>query len=206
MHRTKSHLAAHFALFVLTVGCKGAPTPRAADTLAARSVAAGVVDSILPPEESLRRFRENLPAVSTLEHAESNRDSLVRRFVRAVERNDTTTLRAIVITRAEFAYLYFPTSSHARPPAQQPPALVWFLQSQASEKGVSRALNRFGGQALDARGYTCASPPRVEGGNTIWDDCRLHVRANGDTSSIRLFGGVIERDGRFKLLSYSNDL
>jgi hypothetical protein len=206
IHRSHSMLAACLALAALTVGCDRAPASRVSDTLPARAAAAPVVDSIHPPEEAMRRFREHLPVVSGLEDAERSRDSLVRRLVRAVEGRDTAALRRIVMTRAEFAHLYYPTSPHARPPAQQPPALVWFLNSQASEKGVSRALDRFGGRSLEVRGYTCASSPRVEGGNTIWDDCRLHVGAGGDTSSIRLFGGIIERDGRFKVLSYANDL
>ena len=154
----------------------------------------------------MRRFRENLPVVSALENAEPTRDSLVRRFVGAVERSDTTALRGMVMTRAEFAHLYFPTSPHARPPAQQPPALVWFLHTRNSEKGVGRVLDRFGGRRVGLRGYTCASAPRVEAENRIWDDCQLHIGTGGDTATVRLFGGVIERDGRFKMLSYSNDL
>jgi hypothetical protein len=112
----------------------------------------------------------------------------------------------MVMTRAEFAYLYFPTSPHARPPAQQPPALAWFIHTQNSEKGVGRVLDRFGGRRVGLRGYTCASAPRVEAENRIWDDCQLHIGTGGDTATVRLFGGVIERDGRFKMLSYSNDL
>ena len=191
---------------VASLGCDSAARARAADRAPMAATTPGVVDSVFPPEEAMRRFRQHLPAVSALEHAAPSRDSLVLRFVRAIEERDTTALRTIVMTRAEFAYLYYPTSPHARPPAQQPPALVWFLHSQASEKGVSRALVRFGRQPLDVRGYTCATPARVAGGNTIWDDCRLHLGARGDSSSVRLFGGVIEREGRFKVLSYANDL
>ena len=167
MHRTTRVLVAHTAVLVLAIGCDGAPAPRQTEVLPARSAARGVVDSILPPEEALRRFRENLPPVSALEHAEPSRDSLVRRFIRAVEERDTTTLRAIVMTRAEFAHLYYSTSPHARPPAQQQPALVWFLHTQNSEKGVGRVLDRFGGRPITFRGYTCASPVRVEVENTI---------------------------------------
>ena len=203
-HRTNISLLA--ALALLASGCSREARARSADTTSPVVASAGVVDSIFPPEEALRRFREGVPAVSAFENAAPSRDSLVRRFVNALERRDTTSLRTIVMTRAEFAHLYFPTSPHARPPAQQPPALVWFLHTQNSVKGVSRALDRFGGKALGFRGYTCASAPRVEGGNTIWDDCLLHIGAGRDTASIRLFGGVVERDGRFKLLSYANDL
>jgi hypothetical protein len=194
------------ALAALTIGCDREARARAADTTTTVAASAGVVDSIFPPEEALRRFREPLPMVSALDGAMPSRDSLVRRFVRAIEARDTSALRSIVMTRAEFAHLYFETSPHARPPAQQPPALVWFLHTQNSVKGVSRALDRFGGRPLGFRGYTCAPAPRVEGANTVWDDCLLHLGSGRDTTSIRLFGGVIERDGRFKLLSYSNDL
>ena len=194
------------ATALLSTACDSAADARSADGAVMGAPTPGVVDSVFPPEEAMRRFRESLPAVSTLQHAEPTRDSLVRRFVRSIETRDTTALRAIVMTRAEFAYLYYPASPHARPPAQQPPALVWFLHAQNSEKGVGRALDRFGGRGMRVRGYTCAQPPRLEAENRIWDDCRLHVGRGADTATLRLFGGIIERDGRFKLLSYSNDL
>jgi hypothetical protein len=194
------------APLALSLACDRELESGSTDTAHARTMSSGIVDSVFPPEEALRRFREGLPLVSELGNAEATRDALVRRFVYAIEESDTAALRSMVMTRAEFAYLYYPTSPHARPPAQQPPALVWFLHTQNSEKGVGRALARFGGRSLDVRGYSCDSRPRVEGSNTIWDDCRLRIGASGDTSSIRLFGGVIERERRFKLLSYSNDL
>ena len=189
-----------------TLACDSIAHSRAADEPPIADPAPGIVDSVFPPAEAMRRFRESLPVTSTLATAARSRDSLVHRFVRAVERRDSTALRGMVMSRAEFAYLYYPTSPHARPPAQQPPALVWFLPTQNSEKGVGRLLDRFAGRALQVRGYTCAEPPRVEAENAIWDDCRLHIGGGADTATVRLFGGVIERGGRFKVLSYSNDL
>jgi hypothetical protein len=189
-----------------TLACDSVAGGRAADEPPLGDPTPGIVDSVFPPAEAMRRFRENLPVPSTLENAERSRDSLVHRFVRAVERRDSIALRAMVMSRAEFAYLYYPTSPHARPPTQQPPALVWFLHTQNSEKGVGRVLDRFGGRRMRVRGHTCAEPPRVEAKNLIWDDCRLHIGGGADTATVRLFGGVIEREGRFKVLSYSNDL
>lgn len=205
-HRLELHRILAGVACLASLACKPASGSQVADTAAASAAPAGIVDSVFPPEEAMRRFREKLPVVSELASAEPTRDALVRRFVSAIERRDTATLRTMVMTRGEFAYLYYPTSPHARPPAQQPPALVWFLHTQSSEKGVSRALNRFGGRRIGVRGHTCSPPARVEAENVIWDDCRLHIGTGGDTSSIRLFGGVIERGGRFKILSYANDL
>jgi hypothetical protein len=34
----------------------------------------------------------------------------------------------------------------------------------------------------------------------------LDRTANGQRESLRLFGSIIERDGRFKFVSYANDL
>ena len=177
-----------------------------AAAMAAQAPERPVVDSARPIEESLRRFRQNLAASVELANAERSRDAVVRRFIRAVERSDTTDLREMVLSRSEFAWLYYPTSPHTRPPTIQPPELVWFLHLENSQKGVTRVLARFGGRSLRVRGYTCALPPRTEDGNTVWDDCLLHLGAGRDTTSFRLFGGVIERAGRYKLFSYSNDL
>ncbi|HEU4722359.1 MAG TPA: hypothetical protein VFS59_13450 [Gemmatimonadaceae bacterium] len=206
IHRHRIRDGLTVLLFLASLGCDGERGSRTTDSAAATAVVPGIVDSVFPPEEAMRRFREGVPAVSALENAAPSRDSLVRSFVRALERRDTAAVRTMVMTRAEFAYLYYPTSPHARPPAQQPPALVWFLHLENSEKGVGRALDRFGGQRIRLRGYTCATPPRVEGANTIWDDCPLRIGAGGDTATVRLFAGVIERAGRFKILSYANDL
>jgi hypothetical protein len=208
-HRIKHHCiraGLTVVLFLASLGCDRESASRATDSSAATATAPGIVDSVFPPEEAMRRFREGLPAVSRLENAAPSRDALVRRFVRALEQRDTAALRTMVVTRAEFAYLYYPTSPHARPPTQQPPALVWFLHLENSEKGVGRALDRFGGRRIGLRGYTCATPARVEGGNTIWDDCPLRIGAGDDTATVRLFAGVIERAGQFKILSYANDL
>jgi hypothetical protein len=122
-----------------------------------------------------------------------------------VERSDTATLRAIVMTRREYAYLYYPTSPFTRAPMKQEPDLNWFLHLEHSQKGVTRLMNRFGGRPLRIIRNECKAA-RVEGRNVLWDDCLQSVVASGDTIVTRLFGGVYERDGRFKIFSYSNDL
>lgn len=158
-------------------------------------------------EAALAEFREELPVVTRLEGGETDRDALVRRFVNAVEARDTDDLAAIVMDRAEFAYLYYPTSPYTRRPTRQEAPLAWFLQLQNSQKGISRVLARYGGNALHAAGYACDAEPVVSGANRIWSNCVMRLAPPGaDTTAIRLFGGIIEREGRFKLFSYTNDL
>jgi hypothetical protein len=74
-----------------------------------------VVDSILPPEEALRRFRAGMDAPRALDGPRT-RDELVRRFISAVHTRNAAALRALAITRAEFGYLVYPESKLSRPP------------------------------------------------------------------------------------------
>jgi len=165
----------------------------------------GVVDSSMSIEEGLRRFREGLPIVSELELGESSRAALVTRFVRGMERSDTNDLRAMAITRSEFAYLYYPTSPFTRPPTVQVAGLVWFFNIQSSQTGLTRAMRRYGGKPLHYLGHSCSAPPIHEGLNTLWSTCTLRVSNPTDTGDLGLFGSIIEREGRFKFLSYAND-
>ena len=156
-------------------------------------------------EEGLRRFREGLPLVSELAGGEGNREALVRRFVRAVERSDTNDLRAMAITRSEFAYLYYPTSPYTRPPTVQVAGLVWFFNIQSSQKGLTRLMRRHGGKPLHYSGHSCEASPVREGLNALWHACLLRVADSSQADDIRLFGTVVEREGRLKFLSYAND-
>lgn len=164
------------------------------------------VDSILPPEEQERRFREGLVEPAGLGGGAESREALVRQLVQAIEQADTLAVRSMVLSRAEFAYLYYPSSAFSRPPRRMDPALLWFLSGQESEKGVGRLLERGAGGPLAYRGHRCEPEPRVEDGNRLWNGCVVALRWEGEEREMRLFGPIIERGGRFKFVSYQNDL
>jgi hypothetical protein len=172
-------------------------------TLAARS---GYVDSAIPIEEALRRFRAQLPRPAGLKGGYPSREKLVRAFARAVETRDTAALRRMVMDRGEFAWLYYPSSPLSRPPYELSAGLMWFQMQGESERGASRLLSERAGHALGYIGHNCA-PPRVEGKNRIHSSCELRrVTAARDTLAERLFGLILERDGRYKFVGYANRL
>lgn len=164
-----------------------------------------VVDSILPVEEELRRFREGLPAVTTLEGGVSSRNELVSAVLTALAKADTAALVGLAVSRAEFAWLVYPESPFTAPPYRQAPGLVWMRQGGESETGLGRLLARYAGLA-SGRSGTCAEPPVTQGRNRIWRDCTVRLARPGEEITTRPFGTIIERDGRFKVLSYANDL
>jgi hypothetical protein len=207
--------------FLLLLGVAGlactsgdaAPDTVGSGAAVSDTIADGSVGGAPSLEQALADFRVGLPVVTELRDAEPDRERLVRRFARAVERADTAALRAMVVSRAEFAWLYYPTSPYTRRPTRQNAALAWELLLMDSQKGVTRLLDRYGGRPLHLVGHTCAPEPQTQSDRTaavpvrFWYDCTLRLAPPGaDTTEIRLFGPIMERDGRFKLFSYSNDL
>jgi hypothetical protein len=166
-----------------------------------------VIDSVLPIEEELRRFRAAIggTAVTALQHASVSRTELVRRFVRDLAERDSGDLRQAAIDPREFADLVYPDSPNTRPPYRQSPGFVWMQINGQSSSGLTRVLQRRGGSGLTYLGHTCPRQPDVQGANRLWTQCTICLAsAAGDTTTQRLFGTIVERAGRFKFVSYAN--
>jgi hypothetical protein len=166
-----------------------------------------VVDSILPVAEELRRFRASLvgDSATALTGASSSRDALVRRFVRALAANDTADLQAMAVHGREFADLYYPESPYTHAPYRQSPALAWSLIQNPGTSGLTRLVHRLGGKPIRYVGHRCEPTVVREGRNVRHTGCLLRlVDERGDTVTKRYFGSILERDGRYKFLSYTN--
>ena len=202
----KSRLACIAVLLVLSACRREAPPPADAqkpDTIR------NIVDSIFRVEEEVRRFKaaRNGVAATELEHASMSRDALVQRYLTAVQKRDSADLRAMTVNAGEFIDLYYPTSMYSHPPYKQSPEIVWLMMQQNSESGLRRALDRFGGQKTHLDRYSCKPEPRIEGENRFWDECTLHFTAESEVpQSAILFGPIIERGGKFKVLTFANAL
>src|SRR5690606_19148997 len=199
MERTMRGHTVLVACSIAWVACTGAAPEQA-------PAPAAVVDSVPPMEVALERFRSGLPEPERLESGASDMETLVRRVVDALVRNDTLVFERLAVNRAEFAWLYYPTTAVAQPPYELPPALAWFQMQERSRRGVFRALAAYGGVELRYAGHQCDPAPRIEGANRIWTGGRTPIARPGEAPApVRVFGAVIERDGRFAVLSYDND-
>ena len=200
--------AAHVAVLALgvalTAGC--GPTGDSAERRDhATRPPARIVDSILPVEEELRRFQQHLTRPAALAGGAPSREALVRRFVERLARRDTAGLRALTMTREEFAFLVYPGSSYTRPPYRTPPGLVWLQIEQDGAKGLRRLL-RSEVEVASYLSHRCGEAPAAEADVTLWRRCSVRVRlAGGDTLDGRLFGVILERNGQFKFVNYHTD-
>ena len=170
-------------------------------------VACRPADAAPDPQDALAQFRSGLVEPMQLSGSAPSIDALIERFVQAVEQRDTAALVSMHLTRAEFAWLYYPTNPQARPPYSLPPDVMWFVEQGNSAKGVARLLHDRAGQELEVVGYRCDPVTSRQGENIVIGPCLLRrVSATRDTVEERLFGLVIERGGQFKFVSYSNKL
>ncbi|MES3033427.1 MAG: hypothetical protein V4813_05460 [Gemmatimonadota bacterium] len=166
-----------------------------------------VIDSVFPMPEMLRRFREGLPTLTALDGGATSRQALAEQFVAALAARDTRTLGQLTLSRAEFAWVYFPNSPDAVMPNGLSPQLRWTQITLDSEKGISRALERIGGSALTLAALDCPNPPVTTGALALHDGCTVALRrADGTMFRGRLFGPILETGGRFKFAGYSNDM
>jgi hypothetical protein len=167
-----------------------------------------VVDSILPVEEEIRRFRDAIGGqpVTAFEGGSRSRESLVRRFMKALAASDSAELRIMELNAREFADLVYPESPYTHAPYRQSPALVWNQIQNPSESGFTRLVRRLGNQPLKYLDHKCDANPDRQGRNLIWTNCSVRLTGpNGDTTSHQLFGSIIQRDGSFKIVSYRNE-
>jgi hypothetical protein len=180
-----------------------------------RTLPGYVVDSILPVEEELRRFRlavsergsmdGDRDPLNALTGASESREALVQRFIKALVESDSADLRAMHLSAREFADIVYPESPYTHPPYRQSPALVWNQITMPSSSGLTRLLRRVAGEPLRYVDHSCDEKPEPQGRNLIWMDCTVRTaNSSGEESRRRLFGSIIEREGRFKFVSYSN--
>ena len=193
--------------YLLLIGLVGAAVACNGTEMRAERKPARVVDSLLPRGEALRRFQLDLTPVTKLESSYKSRDALVTAFARALGDRDTAALASMAVSRAEFGYLYYPTTPQSLPPYDLAPALMWHMLQLRSEQGIRRALDLYGGPHLQLLGHDCGQGSSREGDNTLVGPCVLHLRdKSGKPRSVRLLSQIIERGGRYKILSYANKL
>ena len=165
------------------------------------------IDSIVPREVALAQFQAGEPKVTWLAGGATSRDALVREFVAALTTPDTAALRRLTLSRAEFAWLYYPTTPQGQPPYDLSPGLMWTMLELHGERGLRHALEAFGGMPARYAGHTCDARSSHEGANTVYGPCTVRLAiARGDTVEQRLFGLIIARDRRFKFVSLANKL
>ena len=196
-----------FLLTVVILACSDGQAASTAGSLpqAEPAVVIGVVDSIIPSDVALARFVAGLPVTTALEGGAPTTRQLVSRFLEALSKRDRAAIAEMIVSRAEYGFLYYPASVYSRKPYELSPDVAWMLSSESNAKGAGRLIDRLSGRPLKLVEFKCGMVAH-EGLNTIHSDCRItYADASGKSESRTLFQSIIEREGNAKFLSYSGD-
>ena len=104
---------------------------------------------------------------------------------------------------------WFPSHLYHDAPYELDPALFWLQVQQGSSKGAGQLLRHYGGRELSLERIDCAiDSTQVRAGSALrlWAPCEVGFRSSGEVVTGRLFGSIVEFDGRMKLMGYANDL
>jgi hypothetical protein len=165
-----------------------------------------VVDSIHPPAEALRRLQATVTRErpSRLEGGAPTLDALMRAYWTALVRKDTVAIQRLVVSHAEFAYLYFPESAPFA--AGMQPVAAWMLYESGAGRGLARALRLADGRQPTVHATICAGASRDEGLSHVYGPCGVVLRQDMRRDTLWLVNSVIRRDGIHKLLGLDNPL
>ena len=124
----------------------------------------------------------------------------------AVEQRDTTALRGLALSEAEFREHVWPELPAARPERSLPFSYVWGDLRQKSDESLGQTLARHGGRtyalvSVRNTGQTTRYPSY-----SVFRETVLQVRdGTGAAMDLRLFGSTIQKDGGWKVFSYVVD-
>ena len=141
-----------------------------------------------------------------LAHSQDSPEALARAVLSALERRDVDALNELAIDEGEFREHVWPELPAARPERNLPFSYVWGDLHQKSTARLGQTIAKHGGKA-----YKLVSM-RFIGETTPYQSYRVHrdseitlTDAEGGIQPIRLFGSVLEKDGRYKVFSYVID-
>ncbi len=171
-----------------------------------RKTAGYVIDSVFSPAENLRRFQRTVATAppSRLEGGAPSTEALLRRYWALLAIGDTLGVAPLVVSRAEYAFLYAPASAEFA--AGMPPHIGWEIILSQSGRGLTRALRTAQREPAPILATLCSDTARTVGTGTLYGPCGVVVRRASSTDTVWIAKSLFARDGRHKLLGLQNEL
>lgn len=160
-------------------------------------------------------FSTTGPAASTtppalrLQGGASSVDELIQEFLQALRDDDPKALHALRVTETEYRELIVPGNVAEGDPPQvlsaEASEYFWQLMDQKSAYHEKSLLGRHGGRSYTVNGYSFEKGHKTYAGHQAWRRLALDVVAEDGTQNDIRTGSIIERDGRYKFVSFIRD-
>lgn len=141
-----------------------------------------------------------------LAHTFSSEHALADRVLGALAARDIAALQALPLSEREFREAVWPELPSSRPEMNVPVDYAWQTLAQNSLRHLHETMRAHGGRRYRLVDVRFDGDTTRYGAFTVRRRSRVIVRdEHGEERQLRLFGSVLERDGRFKLFSYVAD-
>ena len=146
--------------------------------------------------------RVHAPLTSTFESAEA----VAAAMLDALAASDPARLRVLALSETEFADAVWPALPSSRPEVNLPLEYAWGTLQQNSRASLAMTVREHGGKTYRLQRVAMGTPTRY-GAFIVHPDTSVVVREPGSGAErrLKLFGSLIEQEGRWKIFSYVVD-
>jgi hypothetical protein len=133
-------------------------------------------------------------------------EAVAEAVLEAMAAGDTACLRALALTEEEFRGHVWPHLPVSRPEVNMPFDVMWGMLAQTSHGYLRQTLAAVDGDRLVLRSLRFAGASSTYGQVRVHRDAELVVAGrDGDERIVRVFGALVEQEGRWKVFSYVAD-
>ncbi len=141
-----------------------------------------------------------------LAHTLDSPAAVARATADALSRGDEARLAALVLDEREFREVVWPEIPASRPARNLSADYVWADLAQKSRQSLTQTLARHRGAPLDVVDIEWTGETTAYPSFTVHRRTRITLRTpDGQSSTVKLFGSLIEQNGRYKIFSYAVD-
>lgn len=145
-----------------------------------------------------------LAAVSLVAQSSDGADTaeaLAKQVFAALERKDSAALQQLSIDQADFKKFVWPTITPR--PTETSADKFYKMYSTSSGVGIAQYLEQYGGHKIEVLNVTLNPPNRQTKSYRLLPGAQIALRdENGREKTVNMLGGVLERDGRYKVTTY----
>ena len=123
--------------------------------------------------------------------------------VEALNQGDLSGLHQLRVSRKEYLSWIWPAFSASRPPHNYPEDFAWSNLNTKSSRAVRRLVKRYGENSLTFVKLGFEQKTEEYKDFQLLRGTVLTITNNsGQQKTLKILGSVVEKDGRYKLLSY----
>ena len=133
-------------------------------------------------------------------------EEAAREALALVRAGDAERLSRLALTESGFRAAVYPRLPASRPERNTSADFLWEMLDQRSRSSLAYTLDRYGGRSYELIAVDFVGETTDYGPFRVHRDTVLTVRTpDGDRGTLRIFGSMLEQQGRYQIFSFVTD-